>query len=170
MSKQQIDEFLRESKVTRIATVTEDGAPYVVPVIYEWDGERMYVIARKRAKWVIHIQKDPRVSVLTDEVPLPQRKVMIDGVAEIVGTEWVELGKRILSKYLGREVSEGYMQGTLDQPRWVVEITPKRITSWHNPPEYAQGKEAWHPRYYEPGTKWYEAYQKERKESSSTDR
>jgi PPOX class probable F420-dependent enzyme len=163
MQKQQIDGFLQQAKVCRIATVREDGAPHVVPVIYEWDGEHLFIIARKRAGWVDHLRREPRVSVLIDEEPLPQRKVLIDGIAEIVGTDWVEMGKRILGRYLGRKVTDKYLQGTIDQPRWLVKITPKKIITWHNPPQLAEGKAAWHPRYYEPGTKWYKEHQKEKR-------
>jgi nitroimidazol reductase NimA-like FMN-containing flavoprotein (pyridoxamine 5'-phosphate oxidase superfamily) len=136
MNKQQIDEFLREARVTRISTITDEGAPYVVPVIYEWDGKYMYIVARKRAAWVRHIQIDPKVCVLSDEEPIPQRKVMIEGVAEIVGGDWVEIGRRIVSRYLGPSVSEKYLQGTIDQPRWLIRVTPGKMTTWHNPPQY----------------------------------
>jgi len=165
MNKQQIDDFLRESQVSRIATIADDGAPYVVPVVYEWDGQHMFIVARKRAAWVKHLRREPRVSVLVDEAPIPQRKVMIQGVAEIVGTDWIAIARRIVGKYLGSAVSDKYLGGTRDQPRWVIKVTPTNITTWHNPPQYADSKEAWHPRYYEPGTKWYEEYQKERKKS-----
>ncbi|MBI3116094.1 MAG: pyridoxamine 5'-phosphate oxidase family protein [Thaumarchaeota archaeon] len=161
MSEQQIEEFLRESRVTRIATVTEDGAPYVVPVVYEWDGKQMYLVARKRAAWVRYIRREPRVCVVTDEEPLPQRKVIVEGIAEIMDTDWVEIARRIVTRYLGPSVSEKYLQGTLDQPRLVIRITPKKITTWHNPPQLADRRQSWHHRYYEPGSRWYEEYQRE---------
>jgi len=163
LKKQQIDEFLRESKVARVATVSDDGSPYIVPVLYDWDGVDLYVVARKRSAWVQHIRRENRVAVLVDEEPLPQRKVMIRGVAEILGSDWVEMGRRIVTRYLGEKVADRYLEGTRDQPRWVIKIRPESIVTWHNPPQLAAGKEAWHPRYYEPGTKWYEEYQRERK-------
>jgi PPOX class probable F420-dependent enzyme len=164
MSKEQIDEFLQGPHLARIATVKPDGAPYVVPVWYEWDGKNLYVVGRKRSVWVEYIRREPRVAVLIDENTTPLRKVLIEGKAEVVGSDWIEIGKRMVVRYFGPEVGPKYLEGTLDQPRWVVKITPTNITTWYIPPEYGGGREAWHPRYYEPGTKWYEEYVKEKKD------
>jgi len=79
-----------------------------------------------------------------------------------VGTEWIELGKEMLERYMGKELSRKYLEGTMDQPRWLIRITPKKITSWIISEEDAATKKTWHPRYYEPGTKWYEEYIREK--------
>lgn len=162
MTKAQIDEFLKGPHIAKIATIREGNAPYVVPVWYEWDGQNLLIIGRKRSIWVEHIRKNPKVAVLIDDVKPPYPKVIIEGVAEIIGTDWVEIGKRMVVRYFGSDVGLKYLEGSLDQPRWVIKVKPERITSWIIPPEFAGGKEAWHPRYYEPRTKWYEEYIKEK--------
>jgi len=158
LSKEEMDDFLKGPYLARIAVVKEDGSPFIIPVWYEWDGSFIYVVGRKRSEWVNYIRRDNRVCVLIDEDKLPLRKVIIEGHAEIIGTDWVEIGKRMVIRYFGPEVGPKYLEGSLDQPRWVIKITPRKIITWTVPPEFAGGKEAWHPRYYEPGTKWYAEY------------
>lgn len=160
--RRKINDFLSQPFIAKIATVRADGSPYVVPVIYNWDGEYIYVIARKRAAWIEHIRRDPRVAVLIDDPKPPHPRVLIEGEAEIVGTDWVEMGKKMLEKYMGKEMSQKYIEGTIDQPRWVIKITPKKVTSWIISEEDAVTWRVWHPRYYEPGTKWYNEYIREK--------
>jgi PPOX class probable F420-dependent enzyme len=162
MSTEEMEEFLKGPNLARVAVVRGDGSPFIVPVWYEWDGKYLYVVGRKRSSWVDDVRRNGRVCVLIDEDKLPLRKVIIEGTAEVVGTDWIEIGKRMAVRYFGPDVGPKYLEGTLDQPRWVIRITPKKITTWKIPPEFAGGKEAWHPRYYEPGTRWYMEYQKER--------
>lgn len=160
--RRKVDDFLRRPLIAKIATVRADGSPYVVPVIYNWDGQNVYIIGRKRAAWIEHIRREPRVAVLIDDPNPPHPRVLIEGEAEIIGTEWVEMGKEMLEKYLGEEMSQKYLEGTIDQPRVVIRVIPKRITSWIISKEDAVTRKTWHPRYYEYGTKWYEEYIRER--------
>jgi len=154
---------LKGPHLCRIAVVKYDGSPFIVPVWYEWDGHFIYIVGRRRSEWVNYIRRDNRVCVLIDEDKPPLRKVIFEGTAEIMGTDWVEIGRRMVIRYFGPEIGPKYLEGTLDQPRWLIRITPRKITTWMVPPEFAGGKEAWHPRYYEPGTKWYTEYQQEKR-------
>lgn len=160
-----MEEFLKGPNIAKIAVLKEDGSPFVVPVWYEWDGKYVYIVGRKRSQWVQHIRRDNRVCVLIDENTIPLRKVIFEGKAEIVGTDWIEIGKRMVNRYFGPEIGPSYLEGTLDQPRWVIRIKPEKITSWIVPPQFSGGKESWHPRYYEPGTRWYEEYQREKQKA-----
>ncbi len=162
LSKEEMEAFLKGPNIARLAVVKDDGSPFIVPVWYEWDGHAIYVVGRKRSEWVNYIRRDNRVCVLIDEDKPPLRKVIIEGCAEIVGSDWMEIGRRMVVRYLGPDVGPKYLEGTLDQPRWVIKITPRKITTWMVPPEFAASKEAWHPRYYEPGTKWYAEHQREK--------
>ena len=44
--------------VARIATIDENGVPYVTPMWQEWDGEAFWIIPRERSAWVAHIKKN----------------------------------------------------------------------------------------------------------------
>jgi len=43
-----------------------------------------------------------------------------------VCTEWIELGKKMLEHNMGKEMSQKYLEGTIDQPRWLIRITSKK--------------------------------------------
>jgi predicted pyridoxine 5'-phosphate oxidase superfamily flavin-nucleotide-binding protein len=47
----EVKEFLAEPVVARIATIDENGVPYVTPVWQEWDGEAFWIVLRERAAW-----------------------------------------------------------------------------------------------------------------------
>lgn len=172
MSKKEMDEFLAGRHLARIATVKKDGSPYVVPVWYEWDGKYLYVVARQRSAWVQNILRDPRVAVVIDELDPDNPKVIIEGRAEIVGDrleDWVEIGRRMVKRYYGPEAGDSYLEGSLDQPRYTIRIVPSKITTWRNPPPEVMKEKprlSWHPRYYVPGTKWYEEYVREQQKGS----
>jgi PPOX class probable F420-dependent enzyme len=132
MSTEEMEEFLKGPNLARVAVVRGDGSPFIVPVWYEWDGKYLYVVGRKRSSWVDDVRRDGRVCVLIDEDKLPLRKVIIEGTAEVVGTDWIEIGKRMAVRYFGPDVGPKYLEGTLDQPRWVIRITPKKNNNLEN--------------------------------------
>ncbi len=166
MTKEEIDKFLAEPNIAKVATVKKDGAPFVVPVWYDWDGKNCYLVGRKRAGWVKNLSREARVTVLIDGANPPYPKVIIEGKAKIVGDEledWIEIGKRMVKKYYGPNAGMSYLEGSIDQPRKTIRVKPKVITSWVTPDEREVTKNprlSWHPRYYEPGTKWYKDYKK----------
>lgn len=139
LTRQELDTFLREGKyVAKLATVKPDGAPYVNPVWYEYDGTHLYVIARARSQFLQHIREDPRVALCIDTPTPPYTRVLIEGIAEIIEQDWVEMGKRMALRYRGEE-GLAYIEATRNRPRAMIRITPHHITSW-------KGGE-WHRRY-----------------------
>lgn len=140
---QELDAFLREGKyLAKIATLKSDGSPYINPVWYEYDGTYIYIIARARSQFLQHIRKDPRVAVCIDTPTAPYKRVLIEGVAEVIDQDWVEMGKRMALRYRGEE-GLPYIEATRNRPRAMIRITPQKITSW-------QGGE-WHKRYIDEG-------------------
>ena len=144
-----LDRFLGGNLICRLGCLKEDGAPYVVPCWFEWTGREFYIIPRKRSVWARYIQRDGRVCLSIDEDASPYRKVMVEGHGQIVeepnvGGHWVEIARRMSLRYLG-EHGPDYLEPTLNQPRWLIRVAPTKVTTW-------QGV-AWHPRYFEEGTR-----------------
>jgi hypothetical protein len=46
-----------EYSLAWLATVRPDGAPYIVPLWYHWDGNRFWIIARRKSAFVEHLRK-----------------------------------------------------------------------------------------------------------------
>lgn len=143
LDTEEMDKFLAGNYLARVACLTPDGAPYIIPLWYQWDGEAMWLVGRRRAVWCEYMKNDPRVSLVVDaphsepdesgksmEIP----KVIMQGNAVIaeepnVGGRWVEVAKEMSYRYLGPNGPE-YLTGTIQQPRWLIKVEPTRITSW----------------------------------------
>ena len=64
-----------------MATVQPNGAPYVVPLWYEYDADEgcLYIVARERSAYVEHIKHEPRVSVSIADDSAGNRRVQFEG-------------------------------------------------------------------------------------------
>lgn len=145
IERDELDAFLAEGVVCRLAVLDEQGWPYVVPAWFEWDPaeEIFWIVPREKSAWARYMARDPRVALTIDTPTPPYRKVSAQGRAEVVeepniGGRWVEIANRMSTRYLG-EHGPDYLVPTLDQPRWLFRIRPTRLVTW-------QGVD-WHPRY-----------------------
>ena len=144
LTKAQIDALLAAPINARLATVKPDGAPYVVPVWQYWDGASMYIIPREKSRFVAHIQHETRVAVsCADDVDLAHPRVLLEGNIEVVAGpvkmegQMLEIATEMAQRY-GGEAGLAYLRGTLDKPRYLLRLTPSKVTTWNG---------SWHPRY-----------------------
>ena len=160
LSDAERDEFLNAPGVLmRISVVREDGSPLVTPIWFLYEDAAIYFTPRDKSEWFACLRRDPRVALCIDEQPLPYRKVIIEGVAELVhdvGEDdvWRDQYRRIVGRYVDPAGAEAYVQNTIDQPRGLfrVPLEGSKVTSWRMPLEGEDGMGIWHDRYYVPGT------------------
>jgi PPOX class probable F420-dependent enzyme len=145
IERDEMDAMLADGIVCHLAVMDGDGWPYVVPVWFEWDANDgvFWIIPREKSAWARYMANDPRVALTIDTPEPPYRKIAAQGIAEVVeepniGGRWVEIARRMSTRYLGPHGPD-YLVPTLDKPRWLFRIRPKRLITW-------QGV-AWHPRY-----------------------
>ncbi len=150
IERADMDTFLEEGVLCRLAVLDGEGWPYVVPVWFEWNPDEQYfwVIPREKSAWATYMEKDPRVALTIDTSEPPYVKIVAQGRAELVetpnvGGKWVEIATRMSRRYLG-EHGPDYLEPTLNKPRWLFRIWPTKLITW-------QGVE-WHPRYKASGT------------------
>lgn len=151
LTDSELDEFLAAPWNARLATITPDDTPYIVPVWFEFDSDDrvFYVVARSRSAYVDHMQNSPAVAMhIADDVHLEHTRVLIEGTAEILAGPVIpedddQLRDMVVSmarKYMGEPGPE-YAERTMSRPRYLIRITPTRWQSW-------TGRE-WAPRYRE---------------------
>ena len=133
LARDEVDEFLAEGRLARLACLDEEGWPYVVPVWHEWDGSAFWVVARRRSVWATYLQNDGRCALTIDEDGR-QRKVLAQCRAEIVEEpcldgQWVPVAERMSVRYLG-ENGPKYLVPTLDKPRWLIRLDPVKLQTW----------------------------------------
>ena len=129
-----------QSPVARLATVTPDGIPHLVPVVFavagdpEGDRDVVYTAVdakpktTQRLRRLANIESNPQVSLLVDHYADDWTQlwwVRADGVAAIhSGGEPMHAGYRLLrAKY------PQYQSVPLIGP--VITVTVRRWTSWH---------------------------------------
>lgn len=149
LTEAEVNAFLAQPLNGRLATVTPEHTPYVVPVWYEYDpAERVfYIVARERAAYVAHIRQNPAVAFhIADDAHLEHTRVLVEGTAEILegpvapcdSPRIRALAEAMTRKYLADQGPE-YALRTDRRPRYLIRITPTRWHTW-------TGRE-WAPKY-----------------------
>jgi hypothetical protein len=133
LDREELDAFLAEGRIARLACIDDEGWPYVVPCWQEWDGEGFWVIPRKKSAWAGYLRQEPRCAITVDEDGT-LRKVIAQCMAKLVeepnvGGRWVPIAERMSLRYLG-ENGPKYLEPTLDKPRWLFYLEPHRLWTW----------------------------------------
>ena len=63
LNREEVDQFLEEPNLARIACLDEKGWPYAIPCWYQWDGKSIWLVARAKSKWAQFLKNEPRCAV-----------------------------------------------------------------------------------------------------------
>lgn len=132
MTAAQIDAFLRETRIAKLATLNADGSPTVVPVWFDWDGTTASVFTERKSPKVKRILADSRVALSVEEaVGVAEAWVTIEGNAAIEDEGGFALAQRLAPRYYTPEKSAAALaQWGRTAEEWVVvRITPRKIRS-----------------------------------------
>jgi nitroimidazol reductase NimA-like FMN-containing flavoprotein (pyridoxamine 5'-phosphate oxidase superfamily) len=140
LTDDEMADFLAQPWNARLATVTPENTPYIIPLWFEFDAtERVfYIVARERARYVEHILHNAAVALhVADDLHLEHTRVLVEGTAEIISgpvspeedQALHELVSAMARKYLGEEGLR-YAQRTMRNPRYLIRIVPQRWTTW----------------------------------------
>ena len=162
LTRAERDAFLAERGIVmRIAVVRSDGSPLVTPIWFLHEDAAIYFTPREQSEWFACLRHDSRAALCIDEQPLPYRKVIIEGEAELVydlgrDDAWRDLYRRIAKRYVDQDAAEGYVQNTIDQPRalYRMALANARVKTWRMPVADEPAEGIWHQRYYRPGSKY----------------
>jgi len=83
--------FLKKNEIARLATVSADGMPHVVPVSYIFRDNAFLIAVDYETKKLRNIRRNRNVALVVDGLG-PNRAVMVQGQAEILekGSEFVQ--------------------------------------------------------------------------------
>ena len=138
MSKSELKNFLDETRLAHLATVSRSGRPRASPIWYVYENGAFYFTTRLGRLKGKHVQQNSRAAlrIATDE--RPYRAACAFGKATVVKEnrdEWLE---RISFRY-GEEDGKTWLPSAVKQPdRVVMVLRPERILSWH----YGRGDSA----------------------------
>jgi len=131
------------ASVARLATVdSEDCKPYLVPVVFIYDGNNFYIPIDEKAKRskpenlkrVKNIQTNPNVALLIDEYNEDWKKIwfiMIQGNASLINN--IKSKQNRLIQRVHRLLYEKYPQYlTTGIGKFCIMIRPQRVINWKN--------------------------------------
>jgi nitroimidazol reductase NimA-like FMN-containing flavoprotein (pyridoxamine 5'-phosphate oxidase superfamily) len=157
MSPEDVNEFLEEPHLARVACLDANGWPTVVPMWHQWDGRGFWVVGREKSEWAGLLERDPRCALTIDEESLgqdmgtgrAQRRFVAQCTATVVerpnvGGRWVEIARAMSLRYYG-ENGPKYLEPTLGWKRWLIRLDPVRTMTWQGigwPRRYLEGTPA----------------------------
>jgi PPOX class probable F420-dependent enzyme len=129
MTPDELDTFLRETRIAKLAYLQASGAPTIVPVWFEWDGSAARVFTSRNSPKMRRLTADSRVALSVEEpVGVPERWVTIEGLVSVSNDGVAELIGRLANRYYtpekAAEVVDVWPAGSV-----VLTITPGRIRS-----------------------------------------
>jgi PPOX class probable F420-dependent enzyme len=135
----RVQKKLRQARVARLATLSAEGLPHIVPICFVYDGKVFYTAVDRKPKRVAperlarlkNIRAMPRVALLIDEYDEDWTRlwyVLIRGRAKLLPKSADEERRRAIRKL--RAKYPQYARGMLADDAPVIRITPQRITAW----------------------------------------
>ena len=124
------DEFLAEQKVLRLATVSGDGMPHVVPVWFVYRDGAIYIGTNTRTAKAKNISQTGRAAFCVDEgVRAPLYGVMGRGRARLMTGDIGGLAREIILRYFDTMQDESAIR-LYEETDCIIEITPDHISEW----------------------------------------
>ncbi len=126
-------DFIKSQKILRLATIDPQGNPHMVPVWYDYINGKFFIGTNTRTTKAKNIKRNPKVSFCID---VGIKSPNIFGVMGIGRAQLIledrrvqTIAKRILLRYF-KSLRNKSAQELLNDTDCVIEIIPKKLTSW----------------------------------------
>jgi len=127
------DEFLREQKILRLATIGKNKTPHISPVWYRYSGKKIYIGTNTSRQKIKNLKRNNKVSFCVDVgVNAPDiYGVMGQGNANLIldNAKVKTIAKKILSRYF-KSLENKSAKELLDDTDCIIEIIPDKVTVW----------------------------------------
>jgi general stress protein 26 len=128
------DEFLKEQKVLRLATVGKNKDPHVVPVWYRYNGKKFYIGTNTKTVKAKNVKKNSQVSCCVDVgINAPNiYGVLVKGNANLIleNNKVKTIAKKILLRYF-KSLDSKSARELLDDTDCIIEVVPEEFTVWN---------------------------------------
>ena len=128
------DEFLKEQKVLRLATVGKNKDPHVVPVWYRYNGKKFYIGTNAKTVKAKNVKKNSQVSCCVDVgINAPNiYGVLVKGNANLIleSNKVKTIAKKILLRYF-KSLDGESARALLDDTDCIIEVVPEEFTVWN---------------------------------------
>jgi PPOX class probable F420-dependent enzyme len=119
------------ARTGKLAVVRADGAPHVVPVWTDLDGDDVVFLTSATTLKGKAILRDARVAICWDDERPPFNFVSLTGTAttSVDQDELLFWATRIARRYMGAALAEEYGRRNAQPPEMVVRVTATRIVA-----------------------------------------
>ena len=128
------DEFLKEQKILRLATIDKNKTSHVVPVWYRYSAKKFYIGTNTKTQKVKNVKKNKCVSCCVDiGINAPNiYGVMVQGNANLIldFPKVKTIAKKILLRYFKTLENKSAIE-LLDDTDCIIEIVPEKFTVWN---------------------------------------
>lgn len=132
MSPTDVETFLRETRIAKLAYLQPSGAPTIVPIWFDWDGTVARMFTSRTSRKAKRLAAEPRVALSVEEpLGVDERWVTIEGTCAISEEGTSDLIRRLTRRYYEPEKAEATIASWLAKPEmWVtLTLTPSRVRS-----------------------------------------
>jgi nitroimidazol reductase NimA-like FMN-containing flavoprotein (pyridoxamine 5'-phosphate oxidase superfamily) len=128
LRSEKISRFLTrpQSKLLRLAVVTEDETPHISSVWYLWRNGCFYISTSEDRLKVRAIKHNPNVALVVDTDVMPYEGVIVEGVATITKRRVGEITLAIVKRYVLPKFADKQFQDLMRYPRILIKVKPKR--------------------------------------------
>ena len=128
------DEFLKDQKILRLATIGKNKTPHIAPVWYRYSGKKFYIGTNTKTKKAQNVKKNQKVSCCVDVgVNAPNiYGVLVQGNANLItdNSKVKIIAKKILSRYF-KTLENKSAKELLEDTDCIIEIIPEKFTVWN---------------------------------------
>jgi PPOX class probable F420-dependent enzyme len=121
-------ELLEAKNFCAVATLRKDGTPHLATVWVDVADDHVLLNSARGRAWPTNLERDPRVTLLVQNMENPYEYVSIRGRVAEITTDGADAHIDALAKkYLDRDE---YPFRTPDEQRIIVRIEPDQVRRW----------------------------------------
>ncbi|MFP4323531.1 MAG: PPOX class F420-dependent oxidoreductase [Anaerolineales bacterium] len=133
MNNAQYRAFMsHETRTGKLATISPDGAPHVVPIWFILDGDDPMFMTNENTVKAKNIAHEPRVALSVDLEKTPYAFVLVQGRAEMLTptpAELLDWSTRIARRYMGESLAEAYGKRNAAPGELLIRIHAEKIVA-----------------------------------------
>jgi nitroimidazol reductase NimA-like FMN-containing flavoprotein (pyridoxamine 5'-phosphate oxidase superfamily) len=136
LTSQEIESFLKETKIARFCSFNEDGTIHATPVWFLYENGQILLVTPYTSRKARNVRRNKNVTILVDIEGPPVKGVIIYGKTEVApslgyGDEYASEVLRLLEKYVPRDKAEAHARSLRKLTKWVmIRVIPERIVSF----------------------------------------
>jgi Pyridoxamine 5'-phosphate oxidase len=104
-------ELLASKIPARIAYISIDGTPRVVPIWFHWDGRELVMGTPPKAPKLKALAKNPKVAITIDDEHFPHKVLLIRGSARLEAVDGIVPEYALAAeRYFGKEQGQAWLK------------------------------------------------------------